>query len=281
MNTEEFQNQLKICEKIKKEKTDICNYNINDLYKLPILTGAINLKFNNLNFNMMNINNDDGVVLKYFWRNEYEPFSLNIWHKITRNNLYFFDIGAHTGIYSIIGNLQKNNNQIISIEPYFLNYARLVTNLRLNNYSSKNCILSAISNEDGEGIFQVNSNSYYLTQGAKLSDTGNFKIMKKKLDNFKLDKDVGGIKIDTEGHELEVIEGGLELIKKFLPPIIIEINKKSFDNCAKILRNLGYNFYLIQEKLKNLDKISEFNSDYIKSEGVNCLAVVNDVEMYK
>ena len=56
---------------------------------------------------MLNIAKDDGVVLKYLWRDEYENMSLNIWYDITRGDGYCIDIGAHTGIYSIIGNLNK------------------------------------------------------------------------------------------------------------------------------------------------------------------------------
>ena len=59
---------------------------------------------------MINISNDDAVPLKYLWRNKYEHLSLSLWYDMTRKDGYFFDVGAHTGIYSIIGNLNKNQN---------------------------------------------------------------------------------------------------------------------------------------------------------------------------
>ena len=108
-------------EKIKKLKSRN-NFNqltLLELQKLPILNGVIELNFNNKTFYMLNISNDDAVALKYLWRDKYENLSLNLWFNITRKAGYFFDIGAHTGIYSIIGNLDKTKNTIISIEPSY------------------------------------------------------------------------------------------------------------------------------------------------------------------
>ena len=47
----------------------------------------------------------------------------------------YFLMKAHTGIYSIIGNLNKSTN-IVSLEPYYLNFSML-DNLKLNQLSMK------------------------------------------------------------------------------------------------------------------------------------------------
>ena len=76
---------------------------------------------------MLNIYNDDLVPLKFFWKDKYEQLSLNIWYELTRNDSnVFFDVGAHTGIYSIIGNLNKYHSgcgplPLISKYGYFPN----------------------------------------------------------------------------------------------------------------------------------------------------------------
>ena len=46
---------------------------------------------------MINITNDDLVVLKYFWRDEYERLSLELWYQFTLREVdaFHFDIGAH------------------------------------------------------------------------------------------------------------------------------------------------------------------------------------------
>ena len=126
-----------------------------------------NLKFLSNSFFMLNINNDDGVAVRYLWKDKYEPFSLELWYKLTRKeDSVFFDIGAHTGIYSIVGNLNKKQNQIISIEPFYINYARLISNLHLNNISSNNCILSALSDSEVISMFRSGKIPNCVTLGS-------------------------------------------------------------------------------------------------------------------
>ena len=77
-----------------KLKKNYNKYNLSQLIQLPILNGVIELKFKNKNFFMLNINNDDGVVIKYLWRDKYEKLSLNLWYMLTRQDGYFADVGA-------------------------------------------------------------------------------------------------------------------------------------------------------------------------------------------
>ena len=101
MNTKEYIKKLKQITELKK----INNYNdftLQELKKLPILTGIVELNFKNKPFYMINIENDDAIPLKYLWRNNYENLSLNLWYDMTRKEGFCIDIGSHTGIYSII-----------------------------------------------------------------------------------------------------------------------------------------------------------------------------------
>ena len=193
---------------------------------------------------------------------------------MTRQDGYFFDIGAHTGIYSIIGNLNQNQNKIISIEAYFLNFTRLLSNLKSNNITPKNCFLAAASNLDGKGKFSVTSSQYH-SAGGRLSNNGNIPISTIKIDNFNLDKKVKGLKIDTEGHEFKVLEGAKNYIAKDKPNIIFEINENCFDRCLNLLKKEGYNFFFIDEVEQKIIKIEKFNYNLRRPEGSNCYASVS------
>lgn len=276
MNLDNIKKQLK---KIKdlKNLTNFENYTLKELKKLPSFNGLCELSFGDFIFYMINIANDDAVPLKYLWRDKYEYLSLCYWYEMTRQDGYFFDIGAHTGIYSIIGNLNQNQNKIISVEAYFLNFTRLLSNLKSNNITPKNCFLAAASNIEGKGKFSVQSaaqSSQYHSAGGKLSDNGNIPISKIKIDNFKLDKKLKGIKIDTEGHELEVLEGAKNYITKDKPDIIFEINENCFDRCLNFLKKEGYNFFFIDEVKQKIIKIEKFNCNLKRPEGSNCYASI-------
>ena len=274
MNINDLKKQFNKIDDLKKNNI-FDTYTLKELQTLPTFNGLCELSFKNTSFYMLNISNDDAVPLKYLWRNKYEHLSLSLWYDMTRKDGYFFDVGAHTGIYSIIGNLNKNQNNIISIEAYFLNFSRLLSNLKINNIIPKSCFLAAASNIEGVGKLNVKTTPHYHSYGGKISENGNFNVSKIKIDNFKLDKKINGIKIDTEGHEFEVLEGAQNYINKDKPDIIFEINENCFDKCIELLKLNGYNFYFIDEIDEKITEIEKFSSNLKKVEGSNCYAAVN------
>jgi FkbM family methyltransferase len=64
-----------------------------------------------------------------------------------------------------------------------------------------------------------------LLNTEKTNDTQKEKVTIKRLDDLDLDN-ISLIKIDVEGYELEVFEGGQETIQRNRPVILIEIWKK-------------------------------------------------------
>jgi len=276
MNTKEYIKKLQQITELKK----INNYNdftLQELKKLPILTGIVELNFKNKPFYMINIENDDAIPLKYLWRNNYENLSLNLWYDMTRKEGFCIDIGSHTGIYSIIGNLNKKENNIISIEAFFINYARLVSNLKLNKINLDKCFLAAASNSEGFGKFKAKTLLNHSTGGG-LSEEGRLSVNKIKIDNFKLEKKICGIKIDTEGNEFEVLEGAQNYINKDKPDILFEINENCFDKCLELLKFNGYDFYFVDEIDEKITKIVKFNDNLKRQEGSNCYATFNNTQ---
>ena len=80
------------------------------------------------------------------------------------------------------------------------------------------------------------------------------------------------IKIDVEGHELQVLEGGLGTIKKHLPYIVIEISEDSEKLIRKTLGDIGYEIsnLLSETDLRMLNKgrstdVAERGRGYLKA----------------
>ncbi len=265
-----------------KEGKNFDNYSLFQLQQLPSFNGICELSFEEKKFLMLNIQNDDAIPLKYFWRNNYETLSLKLWSKISEKGGYALDIGAHTGIYTIIGNLNKNNNNIISIEPFYLNYCRLLSNLKLNNISTNNCFLAAVSNQNSIRKFSINTNNSYHTQAGHISEKGQFSVNTLTLDSLKLEKyqKIIAMKIDTEGHEIEILEGSSKMIETNKPDIIFEINESSLNRCINLLKKSQYKFYFINEENKKLEFVEKFSQRLKKEEGTNCFATVNDIKNY-
>ena len=271
--------QIDTIDFIKKQKVEknFKELNVNQLRELDSFNGIAEFKFNNLTFYMLNVAKDDGVVLKYLWKDKYENLALNLWYKVTREEGFCIDIGAHTGIYSIIGSLNKKLPLMISIEPYFLNYARLLDNLKINSFSLQNCFLFAASNQNGVMKFEIPTNAYHIhTSAGKISDKGSMSVNTIMIDSINFTKKVIAIKIDTEGHEFNVLEGAKKTIQINKPEIFFEINKENLNLCINFLKKFGYRFYFISEEKEEFVEINEFDKSLIKAEGSNCYATVKE-----
>jgi len=270
----DFNKRLKEIKEIKS-KNNFSKTNVNSLHKLPKLSGVLEFSFKEHIFFMLNLNNDDGVALKYLYRDYYENTSLSLWYDISKQDGALLDVGAHTGIYTIISNLANSKNNTISLEPYYMNYARLVSNLKLNNIDATNAIMCALSDECKQTKLQINTNHLYHTSGGRVSDAGNTPINTIELDSLKVNKKVIGIKIDTEGHEHKVLKGGYNTIKNYLPDIILEINKESFLQCFDMLKSLSYNAYYIDEENNKLSILENSNINFDSTEGMNAFFSIN------
>ena len=261
-----------------KKDNDYVDYNFKQLEELPSYSGIWELKFRNIYFKMINIYNDDLVPLKYFWKDKYEQLSLNLWYEFSRNiDAIHIDVGSHTGIYTIIGNLNKPMNNIISFEPYYINYSRMLSNLKLNKINLDNSYLFAASKDNGIAKFRTLTHIRQHTCGGSIRNEGNHSVQKIRLDDINTgDLKVGTIKIDTEGHEFEVLIGSEIIIKNFRPDIIFEINKESAQNCLDYLITYGYKFFLIDDTQNKLIPLNQNNSTInLGKEGINCLATVS------
>ena len=87
------------------------------------------------------------------------------------------------------------------------------------------------------------------------------------MDSIRFENKIGFIKIDVEGHELEVIQGALNTIKENQPVLLIEIEerhskRKVFDS-IKYIKNIGYNCYFEKDKkLISVEKLKNINEEF-------------------
>ena len=206
---------------------------------------------------------------------------LEIINQFTDKSKDAIDVGVYRGIYSY--KLAQHFKFVHCFEANPLLYPLLNDNLKkiIKNINLYNL---ALSSDNGETILKlpIRSKSFFKKNIEELYELGaasvhpnnkfnNFKevkVKKKKLDSIKFENKIGFIKIDVEGHELEVIEGALKTIKENKPVLLIEIeekhSKRMVIDSIKYIENIGYKCYfeknkeLLQvEKLKNVNE--EFN----------------------
>lgn len=273
--TYKFQNPININKK----------NNLAYLLELKKFSGIYELDFDGEKFKYLNINNDDYGALKFFWGGEPEYISVKFWIDECIKEGICIDVGAHTGRYTVIGSVYSKKNNIVSFEPYYLNYARMLSNLRLNNILTNNCFFSAASSKNGLSSFDINNNSkFFHTSAGKIiaEKQGAMRVPTLKLDSLNYESGVNAIKIDTEGHELEVLKGSANLINSQRPMLIIEKNKENFFSILNFLEDMDYSIYLIDDTNLKIQILNLKNKNYTDENYKNILCLFNkNLKNYK
>jgi FkbM family methyltransferase len=169
-----------------------------------------------------------------------------------KNDDIFYDIGANYGFYTLLAQEFITKGEIHAFEPNPKIFKLLRENSRVDIY--KNTFLNeiALSDKTGEIEFYDREISRH-SGGSSLIKHQHFlkyKVIKVKtttLDDYILNhKPPTIMKIDVEGGESLVLKGGLELLKKYSPIIIMEFLPDDLHREAvNILFNSGYRAFKI------------------------------------
>lgn len=147
------------------------------------------------------------------------------------------DIGANIGIYTMfLSGYVGSSGKVFSIEPVPQTFDILNFNIKklgLDNVKTINC---AISDTDCDVTMEVPSDetgikNYFRARIAH-KNTGHFlrqvTVKAKSTDTLfselELSKPISFIKCDVEGHELQCVQGTINIIKKRKPAWLIEIS---------------------------------------------------------
>ena len=178
-------------------------------------------------FKMYLAGGDDGVALRYFWNGHYEKFTLSIWSRLaSQSKNLVVDIGAHTGVYSLAAQA-VGSKTAVSFEPHCINFARLLLNLRGNDFETVNTFMLGCGEANSTDHLAVRTRLDYLSTGGKVGAQDgciNLPISIISLDNFIDIKNhaIDLLKIDVEGYEEKVLAGARLLIQAHKPVIFFE-----------------------------------------------------------
>ncbi len=229
-------------------------FDIKALSNMPPYLGLVDAPlFPDLTFVMFLSNNDDGVALRWLWNGCYEPMSLGLWAQLASQANVIFDVGAHTGVYTLAAAAANRKATVVSCEPYDLNYARLLINLRANGLTTNTAYPIAISDSDDVVPFAVSTSSWYLSTGGSVGERADAII--RHVPAMRLDTiyqrnraNISLIKIDTEGHELAVIHGARDVLRECGPDILMEsVFSETTGELERLLQAQGYSFYLVDD----------------------------------
>ena len=204
--------------------------------------------FNQLNFNKDG-NEEKELLLLRFW---------------LQTDSVFFDIGANNGLYTYVAQLHTHADNIYIFEPI----PELSSRLKYMFSDAKHFML-AFSDERTTHSFKIpiidgheyksrgTLNTTYKEKGE--TNTRIIDVTTNTLDHFcsknKINR-IDFIKIDVEGHERKVIEGGTETFKRLRPVLQIEIEQRhhieNIKNIIEFVKNLGYDCHFLDLQTRQI-----------------------------
>ena len=204
----------------------------------------------------------DCIRRGYRWEEHHHDLA----YKYLNSDSIVVEVGAHIGTLTVI--LSKLSKKVYTYEPIKQSYDLLNKNLLLNNCKNVISYQKGVGDEIGKtkvGYISEGNCGATILQGGSIEKHWYKKtdvdVDMITLDSLNLDR-IDYLKIDVEGYEEKVINGGLKIINKYKPIIVLEcmgdydlgtiISDEKIKIKFKNLLDLGYTF-------KNL--ITECNTE--------------------
>lgn len=227
--------------------------NIYDLVKKYPFNGLIDITLDKETQFTVLCMNDDAIALQYFWTNGAftEPQSLKCWRVLAGSSKLTIDVGAYTGLYSLIA-ASLTRSPIYSYEPISFIYSRLATNAMLNKYANIKFRNLAVSNKSETIKIGLRFGPRLFSSGSSIMEAELKKAeFTQPVNSITLDSEhqtdhVELIKIDVENAEILVLEGAKNLLAEHKPVLLIETNSETHARVVLLLDEIGYSHYPIE-----------------------------------
>lgn len=178
----------------------------------------------------------------------FEPEIVEAIKRHARPGGVIIDIGANTGIHALAfaANVFPGG-KVYAFEPTDYAFARLREHIALNPKLDVEAVQVALFDQNLPEQ-QVDFRSSWRTDGVVEQRFST--VAFRRLDDWVADRDINRIdilKIDVDGHEYQALRGALEVLRRFMPTIFMEVGPWHFEDSEQdpivLLAQLGYRFW--------------------------------------
>jgi FkbM family methyltransferase len=176
---------------------------------------------------------------KSYWAGTHEPAVQRALMDTVRPGMTVWDIGAHAGFFTALCSRRVGpTGRVHAFEPGSQTRARLEETIRLNGLRNVAVHACAVGAERTEGLLYGVGRSAQATMrplGARASSSNPVEV--RTLSD--LWDELGApdvIKIDAEGAELDIVEGGARVLESGNVTLVVELHREA--SAAELLRLL-------------------------------------------
>jgi FkbM family methyltransferase len=161
----------------------------------------------------------------------------------------FMDVGANAGYFTLLGSKCVRAGSVVAFEPIPINVDIIKKHIIANGIANVIVINMALSDCSGHADFTIESNN----ANSHLSDVSishqisspykSIKVPVSTLDEYvainQVRPDV--IKIDVEGAEMRVLNGGRKTLTSLRPILVVSTHSKSlYEECRNFFSSVQY-----------------------------------------
>jgi len=206
-----------------------------------------------------NLDLSEGIDFSIYLLGAFERSTVIALEKLVKPGDVVFDIGANIGAHTLgLARSVGATGRVFAFEPTDFAFDKLERNLALNpelkaHTYARQVLLAATPDDSApQEIFASwpleKDDSVHPKHRGRMAtarcarvDTLDRVVAREGIDRLDV------IKIDVDGHELPVLQGGLEALKKFRPILVMEMSpyvhaeeQNSFSALVALLRDAGY-----------------------------------------
>lgn len=214
---------------------------------------------------------NDGVCRLLYYFGTYFDETIIVLDKIISDGMTFVDVGANIGTHSLLAAKRVGYaGSVISFEPDPSVFEILRINMK--DFPNSHIYNLAVSSSEMDVPLYVNSNTAKSSLAKHKYTVETIRVKATKLDR-KIKGKIDILKLDVEGHELNVIAGSERLLREnAIKCILFECSGDRLD-IISILKQYGYHIY-------GISALGDLTKEIFEPKDMtfNCLAV-NDTEL--
>lgn len=209
----------------------------------------------------LNVDRSRSMGAAIYWTGFHEFREFLFLHRYLKPEMIFVDVGANLGEYTLFAAKRLPRGKVLAFEPLSSIRSVLEENIRLNGFTNIEVYPVGLSSHaemmtihEFDDVHEGLATFYPGERSGRASVAVELKTLDEVVSSSRLQR-VDFIKIDIEGGELKALQGCRQVIGRFRPVFMIEVNDETYraagytaDDVLEFFATVHYTPYQIKKR---------------------------------